>query len=384
MMTPLVRGVALALAMVLVACAAPTPTPTVFESDGDELRESGIAKSGDASSTSWSPDDNNWQHELARGEVIIHFVNVNQGDCTIIEWPDGTFSMMDCGTTTWKGNTPKPNPQAVRSYVRSVLGENPRLRSLILTHPDADHINMVPYVLEGVQIDHLYYVQPTSQWHYKKRTFAPPGWVSNGGDRYVSDFIDDIPSQKKTWLDLHHIDWTGQDSDWFEDSDCRVYLLAANVRGSSNSRSVVLMLENGGFKAMLCGDATRQTEDFILDYVNKHEFPRGYLDVDVLMAGHHGSQKTSTGPAWVAAVRPELSVASCGFVNEYGHPGGLVVRRLEDTARTQAPPHRLRWFDDGEQVTRSNYDRDIFTTGSNGNIVVKGRRNGSYWVQYER
>ena len=48
----------------------------------------------------------------------------------------------------------------------------------------------------------------------------------------------------------------------------------------------------------------------------------------VLTAAHHGSA-TSTGDAWLDALRPDIVVISCGRANRYGHPAPAVVARLE-------------------------------------------------------
>lgn len=50
-------------------------------------------------------------------------------------------------------------------------------------------------------------------------------------------------------------------------------------------------------------------------------------DVDLLIAGHHGS-KTSTSTQLLDAVRPETVIISVGR-NSYGHPSEEVLQRLE-------------------------------------------------------
>ena len=51
-------------------------------------------------------------------------------------------------------------------------------------------------------------------------------------------------------------------------------------------------------------------------------------DVDVLVAGHHGSED-STGEELLSAVRPEIVCISAGEGNLYGHPHTKLLQRLE-------------------------------------------------------
>ena len=49
----------------------------------------------------------------------------------------------------------------------------------------------------------------------------------------------------------------------------------------------------------------------------------------VLKAGHHGS-KGSSSEAFLAQVRPQYVVISCGAGNAYGHPHQETLQRLQD------------------------------------------------------
>ena len=53
-----------------------------------------------------------------------------------------------------------------------------------------------------------------------------------------------------------------------------------------------------------------------------------YLDSDILVAGHHGSSK-STSQAFLDAVTPTYAVVSCGVDNTYAHPSKEVMQRLQ-------------------------------------------------------
>ena len=52
----------------------------------------------------------------------------------------------------------------------------------------------------------------------------------------------------------------------------------------------------------------------------------GALAAEVLLVPHHGSRTSST-PAYLAAVSPEVAIFSVGYLNRFHHPNALVVER---------------------------------------------------------
>lgn len=103
----------------------------------------------------------------------------------------------------------------------------------------------------------------------------------------------------------------------------RFTLLQAEDLGLSDNNSSCALKIDGPFSVLLPGDIERQAEARLLD---RHA---ALLPADLLLAPHHGS-KTSSTPAFVAAVRPRLVIFSSGWHNRYGHPRPEVVRRYLD------------------------------------------------------
>jgi competence protein ComEC len=71
---------------------------------------------------------------------------------------------------------------------------------------------------------------------------------------------------------------------------------------------------------LLEGDAEGAIEDAMLG--------ENGLESTLLKVGHHGSL-TSTKPEFLARVRPQWAVISCGFRNRYGHPRGEILEELQ-------------------------------------------------------
>ncbi|MDR5868270.1 DNA internalization-related competence protein ComEC/Rec2 [Halomonas koreensis] len=88
---------------------------------------------------------------------------------------------------------------------------------------------------------------------------------------------------------------------------------------SDNDRSCVLLVSAGEHRLLITGDAGRRVERTLLASLDG--------PVSVLIAGHHGS-RSSSDPAFLAAVRPRQVVVSAARDNRYGHPAPAVVRRF--------------------------------------------------------
>lgn len=90
-------------------------------------------------------------------------------------------------------------------------------------------------------------------------------------------------------------------------------------RWSDNDGSCVLLVEIGERRMLITGDVSSDIERRFLRQVAS--------PVDVLVAGHHGSQ-TSSGPQLVQELAPRHVIFSAGRDNAFGHPHGEVVRRF--------------------------------------------------------
>ena len=119
-----------------------------------------------------------------------------------------------------------------------------------------------------------------------------------------------------------------------------------------NDLSVVLLVEHEGRSFLLTGDASQDREREFLSRLPNH--------VDVYKAGHHGSY-TSTSYELVKKTMPDVAIVSSGAGNRYGHPHGVVLRRLEEA---------------GALVLRTDTDGDIAISVDEGNLGIE---TGRFW-----
>lgn len=117
-----------------------------------------------------------------------------------------------------------------------------------------------------------------------------------------------------------------------------------------NDRSCVMLITIGGHRVLITGDASAAREAIFA--------PALESPVDLLVAGHHGSE-TSSSPALIEAARPREVVFSSGRGNPFGHPAPSVV---------------ARFIAGGSRVWNTAYDGAIRVTLSPDGIRVQSQR----------
>ena len=75
---------------------------------------------------------------MADFEVI--FMDAGQGDCTLIVYPDGSLTLVDCGSTK-SGSEALVEIQKVID--RKFQAHPKEWFTMVLTHPDEDHYNLL-------------------------------------------------------------------------------------------------------------------------------------------------------------------------------------------------------------------------------------------------
>lgn len=125
----------------------------------------------------------------------------------------------------------------------------------------------------------------------------------------------------------------------------------------SNDRSCALEIEANGERILLTGDLPQPAE---LAWLAAHPGER----IDWLLAGHHGS-RSSSGLAFLRAIRPSTAIISRGANNPYGHPHPSVVERFRALG--------IRIQDTAEQGALT------LTLGAHGE--VRGVREGAHFWQ---
>lgn len=227
--------------------------------------------------------------------LTVVFIDVGQGDCTLLIAPDGKTMLVDAGPA---GSLAKIAEVTKRFGVDA-------LDAVIATHPHEDHIGAMADVLNAYAVGAFYTID--AEYPSDAFTAMQTALLENGCSVTYCDTLRTIP-----WSDV-----------------CTVTVLNPTDRydmpDDLNEASAVIRVQYRNTAVLLTGDAGETAETRMLD-----TFPRSMLKADVLKLGHHGS-RYSTSYSFFLAVDPDFAVASCGAGNEYGHPHLDTMTLLYDT-----------------------------------------------------
>ena len=316
------------------------------------------------------------------GELMVHFIDVGQGDCILILFPDGKDMLIDCGNKS-SGYDFEETAEYLATYI-----PDGQLDYLMLTHGDEDHVEYIDEVIEAYDVDNIFMPDVKS---------VPSGTSSS--DKY-QDQIDALSRDKLALFNDPDTLSSNVYAEFFiaalAEPDCNIYL---NVDPDENTNAIVItddgvqdpaapdtdatyrltfycptqeyydesnlgsaekknaispigILEYNGFRLVLTGDSNEINEPTFVERVG------GNLDCDVLKVGHHGSESSST-EEFLDAIDCEYAVISCGEGNSHEHPRQDTLDRFIDR------------------------DMTIYRTDNNGNIVLTINEDLSFVVEKE-
>lgn len=230
--------------------------------------------------------------ETRHGILTVTFLDVGQGDATLIEGPSGIQVLIDGG----KG-------KKILSELGQVLPfYDHSIDVVIATHPDQDHIEGLIGVEE----------------RYKTLVFIEPNLLTD------KPFQTTLQEEVNKMGVQELVAYTGQSialgngatlSILFPDLD------VSNWQDITNNASIVALLRYGKTSMLFTGDSPIAIENRLIKELGNR------LDIDVLKVGHHGS-RTSSGPEFLSFTTPTLAIISAGKNNSYGHPHSEVLANL--------------------------------------------------------
>lgn len=245
---------------------------------------------------------------LGIGSLKMHFIDVGQGDSTLIITPNNKSILIDAGD--------EKSAKKVINYINK-QGIS-KLDIVIGTHPDSDHIGGMDKVVKNFDIG----------------IFAMPK-VQTQTSQY-KQIKQELKAKNINPKELY------MDNEINIDKNLKIEILSP-IKGKNyedtNEHSIVTKIDYKKISFLLMGDATVNNE---MDIINSQK----NIDVDVLKLGHHGSN-TSSSDEFILKTSPRVAIISCGKYNRHGHPHKEVMDTLK------------------------KYGVDVYRTDKQGDIVLK-------------
>ena len=261
---------------------------------------------------------------VPKGGFEIDYLDVDQGDGSMLRTEEGVVCFVDGGSTDVSG----VGTYRILPFLKSkgIL----KVDYWILSHLDKDHVNGFYEVLEaGYRIDAVVISAQMPEDEAKLRLletlaeYDVPLIAVCGGDvmqLHKNDrgrMLPDVSPSSETV-------GGAADRKVEEKHGALLRFLAPDETTpvyDCNGSSLVCLYKDANVRALWTGDIGADQEKWLLK--------SGRLQkIDIYKAAHHGS-KYSNSEEYLKALSPKLSIISCGKYNRYGHPDAEAVEHIQ-------------------------------------------------------
>ena len=244
----------------------------------------------------------------SESEMEVHFVDVGQGDATLIRFPSDKIMLIDTGENY--------ESDKLITYIEQFMSlcNHHVIDYLILTHPDADHVGGTRDVVENFEIELAFRPKILSQ------TESEQNPNSNFEVSQTATYENAISSLAENAVEMVY----SESGISFNEGGAQIDFLSPieDSYSATNNYSAVVKIECEGKSFLFTGDSEALVERELLSSGEE-------LDVDVLKVSHHGSDSATT-EEFLLETTPAYACISVGIDNQYELPDNEVISRLQD------------------------------------------------------
>lgn len=266
----------------------------------------------------------------------LYFVDVGQGDCTVIKTPNNKNIIVDGGGNSNSESNYDIGENVVLPYLlnRKIW----KLDYMIISHFDSDHYQGLEYVIKNLKV---------------KTVIIPKQLEENYN---CKEFLKIAKEKKVEIVEVKAGDRI--------ELDKNLYMLVlwpvedGIMENITNNNSLVFKIFYNNSSILFTGDIEEVAEkEIISKYDNEIFRKKNMLKADILKVAHHGS-KTSSTEEFLKMVKPKIALIGVGKNNKFGHPNEEVIKRI------------------------SSMGINIFRTDENGEIKIRINKKGKLNIKY--
>lgn len=230
-----------------------------------------------------------WQLDSARQYLQVNFLDVGQGDASLIVTPNGENILIDGG----------PNNQLLYQLSKFLPWWERTIDYIVISHWDDDHYLGLIQVLKKYQVKNIL------------ASYLP--------DKDNASFRAWQQALKQEGIEVGLV-IVGENFKINDNLSWQIVAAKSDAKLPANDKSAVVRLSYGQVDFLLTGDLpSEQEEELIKTKLN--------IEAEILKVGHHGS-KYSSSLEFLQQVEPQVCIISAGTDNKFGHPHAEALARL--------------------------------------------------------
>lgn len=230
-------------------------------------------------------------------KLRIFFIDVGQGDSTLIITPDKKTVLIDGGGS----DSFDVGEKVLLPYLldRRIL----KVDYVLISHFDTDHCGGILTIMEKVKVKNIIISEQAEH--------------SENYERFKKLMI----HKKIRLIEVKK----GDKIKIGRYSEFKILFPTSRLLSENplNNNSIVAQFNYNNFKMLFTGDIEKLAEQQIL------KTEKAEIRADILKVAHHGS-KTSSIPEFIKAVRPRIALIGVGKNNTFGHPNQQTIKNLEN------------------------------------------------------
>lgn len=220
----------------------------------------------------------------------IYFIDVGQGDSTLIVTPKNKKILID-------GGEGKTNVLFQYLLDRRIN----KIDYIIISHFDSDHCNGLIEIIEKMRVENIVMSKQSKESEEYKKILE----IIKQKNIKVSS----VKAEDKIIIEKNLYTKILNPTEKFEFQDL-------------NNNAIVAKLVYKNFSMLFTGDIEKAEENLAKKYKNE-------LKSTILKVAHHGS-KTSTSEEFLKYVEPQIALIGVGENNKFGHPNQITIEKLKN------------------------------------------------------